>query len=84
MEEEKEHTHSGGIKISEDLSEQDKNYIKEMYRNQRVSLQIPMLTDKIIVLANRIKRLNFWTSIFSISLIFLTIVLVILTWILVS
>ena len=75
MDNKKEYFHPGRIKMSEDLSDEDKKYVDGMYGHQDF-YQIPMLTDKIIVLTNRIKKLTFWTTIFSIALVVLTGILV--------
>jgi hypothetical protein len=76
MKNKKEYKHEySGIKISDELSDEEKDYIKAMY-GWKESVQMPMLTEKIILLSKRIQRLNFWTSVFSIILILLTIILV--------
>jgi hypothetical protein len=80
MENQKDYKHEySNIKISDELSREEKEYIKAMY-GWKESVQMPMLTEKIVILEKRIKKLNSSTSFFSIVLILLTIVLVFLTY----
>lgn len=55
------------VPYSRELDEEDKNFIRGMESWQE-STQLPMLTDKIIVLSKSIKKLNKSTTIFSIIL----------------
>jgi hypothetical protein len=79
LENQKDYIHKySGITISKELSQEEKEYIQAMY-GWKEFVQIPMLTEKIIILEKRIKKLNSSTSFFSIVLIILTVFLVILT-----
>ena len=58
MEKEKEFKHQHGeIRISDELSTDEKEYIKSMY-NWREQTQLPMLTEKIIILSRRIEKFD--------------------------
>jgi len=64
--------------ISDELDDQDKEFIKSMY-GWKESVQIPMLTDKVILLSKRIKELDKTTSKYSKAIIGLTFILFIVS-----
>ena len=77
VEKEKEYKHrASNVKISDELTTGEKEFILAM-QEWKEYIQIPMLTEKIMILNKRIKRLSFWTSFYSVVLIILTLVLVI-------
>lgn len=78
MEEQKEYKHRySGVKISDELTKEEKEFILKMDWNQQGDFQLPMLTEKIMVLNKNIKKLAKATSVYSIILIILTCILVV-------
>ncbi|OGC75769.1 MAG: hypothetical protein A2145_05795 [candidate division Zixibacteria bacterium RBG_16_40_9] len=78
MEEQKEYKHRfSGVKISDELTNEEKEFILKMYWRLEDDLQLPMLTEKIMVLNKSIKKLAKATKVYSIILIILTFFLVV-------
>lgn len=78
MSDKKEYRHKySNIPISKELSEEEKDFILAMYN--WTEGQLPMLTEKILVLNKNIKKLAKATSRYSIILIVLTFFLVVFT-----
>ena len=59
MPEKDKHANSG-VPYSRELDEEDKNFIRGM-ESWKESTQLPMLTDKIIVLSKSVRKLNKYT-----------------------
>ena len=76
--EEKKFVHENtGIPISNELIDDEKKYIKSMYSFVE-SVQIPMLTEKIIILSKKIEKFDKSSSSMSKRLLALTFFLVII------
>jgi len=63
--------------MSNELDKEEKEFLLKMHQWDGTNVQLPMLTEKIMVLNKNIKQLSKATSVYSIILIILTCVLVV-------